>query len=254
MNDHEIESGLRSLTLVEPDLGFDPDEVVTRAAKLQRTRRATFIALGGAAVVVVVTAAAIAVFRGGGATAVPVTEANTPPTTVPWTPSPTAQPPFDETAQVARINGHMDAVFPSVVPGATDVQNASGQQYTQLDSMTLTKRFQDANGSASFNLTVNGGYSSKYLVRLPDDECFDGCVRRPQPDGSLVIIRTGKTDGRRPGDQTAVHYRRDGTSVNIIQTNFAATSTGSVQPGVRPFPLNEQQLIALLTDPAFTLT
>jgi hypothetical protein len=46
MDENEIKDGLRGLALMEPTLGFDPDDVATRAAKRQKNRRTTLTAAG----------------------------------------------------------------------------------------------------------------------------------------------------------------------------------------------------------------
>jgi hypothetical protein len=62
----QLENRMRAAVDGEPPLGFDPREVVRRAARLHRQRRATIAAAGGAgAVLVVATSIAFATAAGG---------------------------------------------------------------------------------------------------------------------------------------------------------------------------------------------
>ena len=59
MNETQLEDRMHEALLDEPPLGFDPDEVVDRAVRLQRRRRLTLATAGAAAGVLVLAAAAV---------------------------------------------------------------------------------------------------------------------------------------------------------------------------------------------------
>lgn len=281
MDTHEIEAGLRAITLTEPELGFNPDDVATRAAKHQRQRRSGFAAAGGT---VAVAAVAVALFASGGAAVIPLTPAT------PATPSRHGGPPPNVhlPAQVERIKKHLDQVFPTIVPGAHNIEPATGDQYPNWDIVSATKVFKDSEGPASFNISVNGSYATANDMFTPDEICANGCDRFPQPDGSFVIMKNlrsatlpangtqpsgkdlppavGQPSGAHPlGDRVeltngpvvgreATHFRRDGSSVGLYMTNIVPASQVQGQPGQRSTPpLTDQQIIALITDPGFNL-
>lgn len=65
MDDKQIMNELRGLALAEPLLGFDPDDVATKAAKGVRNRRATLTAGVGTLAVIGAAVTAVA-FAGPG--------------------------------------------------------------------------------------------------------------------------------------------------------------------------------------------
>lgn len=250
----ELENRLRGIQLAEPPLGFDPDEVAGTAAKKARNRRA--VALTGAATLAVIAAAVVFVAPGDG---------------------PERFAPAASSQQVPPVPKddlqHLKDVAPKVIVGAKDFEVRDFVGYGDLKTSEV--RYTDAEGRPrGVNLTITGPVSTKDGYPR-DDRCnpekvADGigpdrkpmrCVELPQPDGNFVVISettpktpelvgndivvgqgfsTGKVIGR-----NAIAFRPAGGAVNV-------TDLGTLDDADRGGPsLTDQQLLALILDPAF---
>ncbi|MBE1575197.1 hypothetical protein ACFORH_29710 [Amycolatopsis roodepoortensis] len=257
----ELENRLRGITLAEPPLGFDPDEVALTAAKKARNRRA--MAATGATTLAVIAAAAVFVApRGGPTPAVPPIPVAPPPS---GAPSPVPEN-GDLTARKARISGHLATALPGVLTGAKDIRIRSVHQLGTWDALVFMVGYRDASGAdRPLVLTVLGVDAAKRGFSL-EDSCEPGrkprggfdadlggvtsgepvdCVKLLQPDRSTVVV-TGTVPSLPPGDvepgRDAIAYRADGTVV--------AVSTGAGDGGSRP---PDDQLIKLVSDPELDL-
>jgi hypothetical protein len=283
VDDKQIMNELRGLALTEPLLGFDPDDVATKAAKRVRNRRAT---LGvGVSTLAMIGAGVLFVAPGGGPgqlqSASGGSSSSSP---APRSPGPdNSKGPalkVDLTAQQARNLEHLREVLPTVLPGATDISVAAFEQPSDSDSMTATVDFRDSAGPASFTLTIAGtaGGGTKPLASLcshpltgPDGKPLR-CDKIPQPDGSTVVVQeSGIVDLKAADDNNvtdtgsldAVQYRTDGTTVGVLGDRVVRTPLaekfnftnpdGSIKILRSRAPLTEQQLVTFVTDPAFNL-
>jgi len=154
MDENEIEAGLRGLTLMEPTLGFSPDDVAAQAAKRERTRRASLAV--GAGTVAVATVAVI-VFGTAGGESLPLTPAgsagSTPTTSSPYYKSPAKpmDPAHDLTAQVARNKNHLMQVLPTLKKDVRELEVLSANQDYPTepkgwDETSVAVQFMDSTG------------------------------------------------------------------------------------------------------------
>ncbi|MEA5364032.1 hypothetical protein VA596_31175 [Amycolatopsis sp., V23-08] len=222
----DIETRLREVDLVEPPLGFDPDEVADRAAKQTRRRTAGITGTLAAGAVV----AAVAVFA-------PSTPAPVPPAGPPTPPS---------LAEQSRVRQALANAFAGLFPGLRGLTvGASTADTVGPDRISATATFADAAGQpGTFQLTVRG-------KRLPWDAGALGraCAASPcdtAPDGSVLVIREAPIPGGARGFDGGL-YRPDGSAVTI-------TDAGASAPGVTDvLRLTREQVAKVITDPAFTL-
>lgn len=282
MDDNELVNHLRGLTLAEPAVGFDPDEVATRAARRLRQRRATIgTALAVAALAAVLVAANATNLIGA-------EPADIEPTVVTDFPSPRPDPtdPRDLSGVAARNREHLRQVIGRVLPAAQHVSVGNFEQYYRYDVKFWARlisevEFADDAGPAVFYVAVGGPgiFGTVDTACRPDPVGLDGkpavertlpdgrhlrCDKVPQPDGSMLVLAENEIPG--PGNTfsrvdglLALLYRPDGSSV--VVTNYdtvpaeVAERYGQTQPnGIRSrLPMTERQMITLVTDPAFTL-
>ncbi|MFI6305162.1 hypothetical protein ACIBCH_25075 [Amycolatopsis thailandensis] len=259
----ELENKLRGITLAEPPLGFDPDEVAGTAAKKARNRRA--VVATGVATLAMIAAAVVFVRPEPGPVVGPAV------LSTPAAPSPSSVPPpvsenVDLTARKAKLAGHLSTALPGVLTGAKDIRIRSVHQLRTWDVLIFMIGYQDASGAdRSLVVTLLGTEAAKRGFSL-EDSCEPGrktrgdfgadiggvtggepvdCAKLPQTDGSTVVV-TGTVPSLPPGDvepgRDATAYRADGTSVVV--------STGAGDGGSRPA---DDQLIKLVTDPELTL-
>lgn len=270
MDDKQLTNGLRGLALAEPPLGFDPDEVATTAAKKIRTRRATI----GAGLATLVVLGAAVTFLGPGESQAPS------PVAVPSGPPPVNGLPPATDPQMLRNIEHLREVLPKLLPGATDITVPDLEPGQRPGMMTAVVEFHDDAGPASFNVTITSakarsGMKSATDICDPDDpQRGPGgeplrCEIIPQPGGGKVLLAESGHQGRNPDRVAAVTsfyafgYRADGGYVGINNESYISQALAErydfkddegFYRSIRPrFPLNEQQLMALVTDPAFAL-
>ena len=224
----DLQARLRDVDLDEPPLGFDPDAVADRASARSRTRAA------GIAVTVVACAAVAAAFVIGQGPA-PVSPAHGP------------VPP--SLAEQSRLRLALADAVTRALPGVHDLTlGRSPADSIGPDRMSVTAEFVDAGGRpGNFQLTVRGTGAAHEVVpagRLctaPGSE--SRCVRLPQPGGGVLVLselvyRDGNGAPVRDG-VTGFLYRPDGSTVIV---------TGGLG-----YPLTDEQLTKVITDPAFVL-
>jgi hypothetical protein len=282
MDETELVDRLRGLALAEPALRCDPDEVATRAARRLRQRRAM---IGTVVAVVALTAAVVA------ASATDLTGAGPadigPPISSEF-PSPQPDPtdPHDLSGAAARNRVHLRQVIGTVLPAAQQISVGDFKQNYRYDvrlwaSIASQVEFTDDAGPAVFYLVIAGpgvygtadtvctpdlGPDGKPAVKatLPDGRHLR-CDKVPQPDGSTLLLAESGEPGAaehtlsRVTGLSALLYRPDGSVVALSNddtvSNDVAERFGQTNPGGTRsrMPLTEQQVITLVTDPAFTL-
>jgi hypothetical protein len=246
----DLESRLREVVLAEPPLGFDPDDVATKAGKRQRNRRAT------AATVVLtlglVGAAIVALRPSPPPLAPPAATTSLPPVIIV---KPPQQPrtPFEQ-----RILDHLKEALPAVLPGSRKILLGSffsmgGDLHP--DELTTMVSFVDREGKGhSFNLGLIGKLTVARNMGPVAQACASNeggrCDKVPRADGSTVVIF----------GMGAVHYRTDGTAVDLndvgkVYPDDAPLLGLPAGPGEPPsgadLTFDDRQLIALVTDPGF---
>jgi hypothetical protein len=278
MDESELVNRLRGLTLAEPDLGFDPDGVATQAARRLRLRRAMI----GTAVAAAVVAASATDLTGA-------EPADTGPPSSSEFPSPQPDPtdPHDLSGVAARNREHLRQVIGTVLPAAQQFSVGDFKQYERYDvrlwaSIVSQVEFTDDAGPAAFYLVVAGpgvyrdpdtmctpklGRDGKPAVKatLPDGKQLR-CDKISQPGGSTLVLAESGEPGAaehtltRVNGLSALLLRPDGSAVflsngdkvsNDVAERFGQTNPGGTRPRI---PLTEQQVIALVTDPAFGLS
>jgi hypothetical protein len=225
---HELETRLREVEVPEPPLGFDPDEVADRAARHGRQRRAGIAGTFTLAAAV----AAVAVFAPG-----PV-------------PVPPAGPPSPPSlAEQSRIRVALADAVTRALPGVHDLTlGRSSADSIGPERMGVTAEFVDAEGRpGNFQLTVRGPGAAGEVVpadRLCTTPGSAGrCTRVPQPGGELLVLSELVYPGR-SGDAV-----RDG----IIGFLYRPDGSTAIVIGGLGYPLTEEQLTKVITDPAFVL-
>ncbi|MEU8638789.1 hypothetical protein AB0C38_41935 [Amycolatopsis sp. NPDC048633] len=224
----DLETRLREVHLDEPPLGFDPDEVADRAAKLARKRAAGF------AVTVVACAAVVAAFLAGPG------PAPAPPAGGPLLPSP---------AEQARIRQALTDAVTRVLPGLRHLSvGTSPADSVEPAQMSVSAEFVDATGQpGNFQLTVRGPAAGASVV--PPDRLCSGsrpeahCTGVPQPGGAVLVISElayqGGSGVTVKQDFNGFLYRPDGSTVSVIE-------------GIG-YSMTREQLTKVITDPAFEL-
>ncbi|WP_206787345.1 hypothetical protein [Amycolatopsis sp. MtRt-6] len=229
----DLETRLREVEVAEPPLGFDPDEVADRAARRVRQRRA-----GITFSVVAAVLAAVAVLVPGSPRVSPATSAVPP-----------------SLAEQARLRQALTDAVTRLFPGLRSLAvGTSPADAIGPGRMALTAAFTDAGGRpGDFQLTV-------YWQRPQGDRmlvgasCADAasiglrCERIPEPGGAeLLVLESAYVN---PGGLTklrglnGVLRRADGSAVTLMDA--ADDAADSVQ-------LSKEQLIRVITDPAFVL-
>jgi hypothetical protein len=263
----DLETRLREVVLAEPPLGFDPDDVVTKAAKRQRNRRATVATV--AVTLGIAGAAVVALRPSPPPLAPPAATTSLPPVIIV---KPPQQP---QTPLQLRNMAHLKEVLPGVIPGARKIvidsfYSMGGELHA--DEMSTGISFVDHDGKGhAFNIAILGKLTVARNTRPLSEACPpDGrmrCDKIPQPDGSTVVISEVSAGGlpseppsTTVGGRSAAHYRVDGTSVDVSDLGRVAPMTAAElgipagpidAPAGEGLVLDDRQLIALVTDPGF---
>ncbi|UMP00650.1 hypothetical protein [Amycolatopsis sp. EV170708-02-1] len=258
----ELENRLRGITLAEPPLGFDPDEVAATAAKKARNRRG--VVATGIATLAVIAAAVVFVAPWGGTA--PVSPAATTSALPPQIRPDGNTPRMDLTPQKVRNLEHLKKAVTALLPGATELTFGGFEQSypDEWDLMTASVRYRDASKTErGFNVTLTGvvstrnGYSDRAAcpevkVTLPDGKPLR-CEVLPRPGGARVVINEKGDPGANLKGTTvesvsgrdAIAFLADGTAVTV-------TDLGALNGRGGP-SLTDQQLLALVLDPELTL-
>jgi hypothetical protein len=250
VDDKQLVNGLRGLALAEPQLGFDPDEVATTAAKKIRNRWAT-IGVGLATLAVLGSAVT---FLGPGDTQAPTQVA------IPSAPPPVNGLPPATDPQLLRNLEHLREVLPKLLPDATDIAVPDLEPGQHPGTMTAVVEFRDSAGPASFNVTITSA-KGRANMKKATDICKPGksprCEIVPQANGDKVLFSEYDSGA------DASNYRADGGYIGILNSSFVSgllaerydfkDEEGFYKMDRGRLPLNEDQLTQLVTDPAFSL-
>jgi hypothetical protein len=237
-----LETRLREVSFAEPPLGFDPDDVVTKAAKRQRTRRATVATV---VVTLGIAGAAVVALR-------PSPPPPAPPAATYLPPEIVVKPPEQPQTPLERRNmAHLKDVLPGVIPGARKIvidgfYSMGGELHA--DEMSSSISFVDHEGKGhTFNLAILGKLTVARNTLPVSQACPPGgrmrCDKIPRPDGSTVVI-SEVSEGGLPGGppsttvagRAAAHYRVDGTSVDVSDLGRVAPIWASPLRGSTPPP------------------
>ncbi|QKV75490.1 hypothetical protein [Amycolatopsis sp. Hca4] len=229
----DLETRLREVAVPEPPLGFDTDEVADRAARHVRQRHVGIAGTFALAAAV----AAVVVFAPG--------------------PVPAAGPPSPPSlAEQARIRQALAAAVTGLYPGVRNLTvGTSPADAIGPARMAVTATFADASGQpGSFQLTVYGRRSPGDHVPVARS-CSElnpaglRCDRIPQPAGAVLLVSeaayVSEESFVKLRGLNGVLRRADGSAVTILDA--ADDAADSVQ-------LTEEQLVKVITDPAFTLS
>jgi hypothetical protein len=222
------------------------------------------IAVGASTAAVAVAAVAVPVVLGisGGGEPLPIPQA-APPSSSVASPAPTTstttppkRPPLTEAQLRERgeqMRAHLRNAFPAAVPAAKQVTYGvfGGESVGAVsDGQSYLNAFVQFTAGAKTAVDVYVSDNQEYAERT----CA-GCQERPQPDGSVIVLRTEDGPaGNNPAMRitSAVHLRKDGSTVRITTYNY--DPTGGETPVYQPeVALTVQQLIRLATDPALHL-
>lgn len=268
MNEQTLAKELTRAVLDEPPLGFEPDEVVTRAALRHKRRRvSTLVGFG----VVVVAAAAVALpLTLGRSTGSPghISTAGPPaPGRVTgiaqWPDSSTTRQPKPTDAQLkstgAAVLQHLRSILPAMSPGA-DVGAEPMVATGQFGALELgeSDKVQEPGASVKQPVTSPAG---RFSVTVDVDalpaaarpfDLGDVCAAaRHQIDPAVACHYVRLSDGalvltmKSPSVIWVTNYRPDGLMVT-------ATTSYDSHRG-KALPLTEAQVTDLAMDPAFTL-
>jgi hypothetical protein len=260
MDEKELIDGLRGLTLSEPRLGFDPDQLADRSARKQRTFRQLLATAAGTLVVVGMAVGTLLFVNAGESLPLIPGSGATTRTTVP----PTKIVGLDMSKQVSRIRTHAQQVLPALLPEAQGLRITAEESYG-ADYVQVGITFRDSAGPAMVNLSVIGPALARQNVFRFRETC--NCeTPLSQPDGSKVYFErpAAAPSKNRPVQRHAAHYRVDGSIVSVYHdTGYGSDlaeqfgikdAKGAGISGFRNrFPLTDEQIIALITDPAFNV-
>lgn len=275
MDEQTLVAEFNLAVLDEPPLGFEPDEVVTRAALRHRRRRMTTLVSAGVAAVAAV-AVAVPLTLGHPANGPTRLSTAAPPASGPvtgaarWPTSTTTRQPKPTDAQLtatgATVAAHLRSVLPSMSAGADlsgpplihtgqfgalelgAVDSASEPGALAQQSMT------SPNGTFFVTVDIDALPATVHSFAL-GDVCAAArqqidpevtCTYAQRSDGTLVLTMT------RPSSANERHptiwvtsYRPDGLMVSAM-TGYDGGSGDAL-------PLTGTQVTELATDPAFTL-
>jgi hypothetical protein len=258
--EQRIADRFRTAVLDEPPLGFDPDEVVDRAKRRQRHRRA----IGASALATIgVALAAVAVFAASGGTQLggvgtPGSSESVTPTTPP--PRPTrpvekegvapSTPPQTFPGSDAAV-AHLSQAIPAVL-----AEKVTGLKFTKPDGDTLMVDAARrgiggaylATGTKHRYVSVFVSHNKNTLDLAGDPAAAGGWGSRTkdetQGDNSQLRVYTMEdTDGT--AAVTVVHLRTDGVIV-------IASTTAKPEPGRTGLAVSMDVLAAIATDGRLT--
>jgi hypothetical protein len=274
LNEQTLTQEFERAVYDEPPLGFDPDQVVSRAGQRRHRRRTSMLAGGGVAAVALLAAVAAPLLRGGSGAGEQVQTAGSPTAQGPsdgkalWPPA-GVTPVHPTDAQLSPLNSSIAAtlerVLPKVAPDAGRLQITS-HRVVQLHVGGL-----ETNPSAlGADATAHVGPTDKgYLVDVaamvpeapvkpfaPEDVCAAAkqqistvtCHYNTVADGGILVTMDWATDwaGTLQHRISVTDYRPDGSYME-------ARSTNDLRADGQP-PLTVDQLTKLATDPGFKLS
>ncbi|GAB3287702.1 hypothetical protein [Parasphingorhabdus pacifica] len=266
MDEQHLREGMRTAVGEEPPLGFDPDELATKAGHARR-KRVTALGAGLSTLVVLGLVAVLPAVGGSEfeevAAASPVVDRSWP---MPeWPPSGVEKVRLSDEElwpRAERIRRHLAEIFPGYAPDArnidVDVTGGVGRLVKAVDKTALHFRlaFADEVGPTEVNLQV---YAPGSFPHSPREVCTTGeharCTVRPQEDGSVFVESESTTryEGR-PVLQTVHQFRPDGTVRFVTAYSYDLAAPDAESGQVRDYPtLSIAQLTKLASDPLLTL-
>jgi hypothetical protein len=254
--EQRIADRFRTAVLAEPPLGFDPDDLVDRAKRQQRHRRAI---VASAAATVGIALAAVGVFAasGGGArldagsppgSVPPATESPTPPSAKENVDPTTAPPSFPGSeAAVAHLGQMIPMVLAEKVPGLKFTKPDSGELMVDSTRRAVGGAYQ-ATGTKHRYVSVFISHHTDTLNLAGDPAAGGGwgplTSDTTRTDGSQLRIYTFGDGGSAAG-LLVVHLRTDGVIV-------MADTTAKPEPGRSGLAVSQQVLTAIATDARLT--
>jgi hypothetical protein len=240
MIEKQLEDRMRTALTDEPPLGFDPDEVVDRAGRLRRQRRATF---GAAAAVLVLAVGAVVVGgrgeRGSGPASPDRTIAGKVCTDPPEGPRPRVN--FPGSAEIAaRLNAEMPGLLTEHVPDVPFEPEAGGSMAAYDCPPNVGRSYAVSGGTGEF-LTL-------YLIHRRDrldltgdryaDDPFHELVSDEPAAGGARIRVYRNSELSQQSSSVVLRFGADGM---ITEASVLAAAERTV---------SEAQLTELASDPA----
>lgn len=271
MDEHTLAREFDRVVRGEPPLGFDPDDVVTRAGRRQRRRRATITAGGGvAAIAIAAIAVPLAIGHGGGARVEAAATATSAPATHPsaqWPPNTLTFPTISQgplTDDLAAGKRHLLSILSTAVPGATAGTYGPPDKPGMLDgfvgqfgSAPVTTKDPKTGVDHITDGVTRQGYSTPPLtfteggrtlnvditVQVPVGTVHPGpvrtgcdglgtCVVTPEPDGSVRVVEHAVFAGKPGATPPANGRRQEWLSVTVFRPDGTVVGAESeIQPG-----------------------
>jgi hypothetical protein len=155
----------------------------------------------------------------------------------PGSTTPSSPPPRPRDARAAQREAdlqHLREVLPALLPGATDIEVPAFLPGGAPDLATAAVTFRDSAGPGYFTLSVGGPAGSAVGMKPAAGICDPHkpplrCEKIPQPDGSTVLLWESGLSGlsgrnvAQVDEFDAIHYRTDGSTVNIVNSDFIST-------------------------------
>ncbi|MEQ0561560.1 hypothetical protein ABJI51_25840 [Amycolatopsis sp. NEAU-NG30] len=265
MNEQTLAREFTAAVHPEPPLGFDPDEVVTRAGRRRRRRRNSL--LTGAAVVAAL--AAVAITLTGPAAPAPVQPAGAQTVTPSdghrwWPPGDIAQPTEARLrARAPEVADHLEAVLRTMVPPADQLRrrsNDSGRFGGVLPPSQVGVRTQEHGGpeDGGYFISVEVFVPAVPVTRFQPVQLCAELKKQISPETTCRYFEVG-AGGARVVAETDTVDRANTRQHSISVTDFRADGTFVVatvfnSPGVEaPLPLTADQLTTVAGDPGLTL-
>jgi hypothetical protein len=267
MIEERIADRFRAAVADEPPLGFDPDDVVTKAARLRRRNRA----VAGSALVTTGLAVAATVFAtdpggvpaagpgsgaagwvspapsGPGGALAPSAPSAQPGSEKPDVPQSTGPATFPGSdAAVARLRVVIPAVLAERVPGLTFIEPDGGDLAVEPKGRLIGGAYR-ASGTKRRYVGVWVAHDGDTLDLGKDPATAGGwgplLGESTLPDGSR--LRVYGQSGAGAQSLTVLHFRADGVIV-LVET------TAKPEPGRTGLAVTQEVLTAIATDPRLT--
>jgi len=249
----QLEQDLRNVLLAEPPLGIDPDRITDLAVRKRKMRRAGTGAGIGVAAVAAVAAGAITFTGSGGAAQAP----------------PAAQPSRTQEIkkEMDRNAAHLRYVLGKMLPGK-HFEVTYQQADVPGNGVVMGAQVKFADSPAYLQVTINSPKAETRTLAFLNGVCPGvreqvsttgkhlRCEFTKQADGGLLgFAEMGLTDTGKAEDAPVelneldyTHIRAGGGSVDVMNEAMPLDD-GTLSP----YPLTEEQEIALVTDPALVM-
>lgn len=258
MSEADLREGLRAAVGDEPPLTFDPDELIQRAQHARRRRRALVaVAVATLALTGTVLSLPGVVNRRPGidaatgpvltTTASPSSRAsNQAPAVTPQLPP--LGPPRNGADLRTAYASHLTKRFTELVPGRKVVAAEFSDDAPKEPGLFVGwLNFLDGEGSSQVFVRL---IPAPPVGRTMEEFCAQmGCaapVRLADGTSLASISTSNRGAGSRYRSESVVHFRADGSTVEVTTYNYDPNTGESVRPSVA---LGYDQLVALATDP-----